>query len=336
RAKSDILLNNLCECFNGKILDARDVPIITALEYIKEYLMRRMVNVIVVIKKTNGPLTPSATKLLKVAMDKANKYTVGFNERGKSMRKWELTGIPCAHDIATNYNMALNGIQVALPEEWIDKCYWLATWKHAYSYTLGCLNGKVMWKKSQIPTTLTPPKHHTLVGRPRKNGRKTKEEKAQIVKDGKLSRDYKTVTCNKCGNLGHNSRSCKGQKDPMNATGTSTSQRSTNAIAGTRKRPFDAGTTPSTVPAKKKQATRSLNAGTTPSTAPAKKKQATRSSNAGTTPSTASAKKKHAATGSGQNRMTRASSAAAKKQKKNGSTSIQISVCSTHYYLMLN
>ncbi|GJS35979.1 hypothetical protein Tco_0534361 [Tanacetum coccineum] len=69
----------------------------------------------------------------------------------------------------------------------------------------------------------------------------------------------------------------------MNATGTSTSQRSTNAIAGTRKRPFDAGTTPSTVPAKKKQATRSLNAGTTPSTAPAKKKQATRSSNAGTT-----------------------------------------------------
>ncbi|GJS00413.1 hypothetical protein Tco_0316921 [Tanacetum coccineum] len=86
RAKSDILLNNLCECFNGKILDARDVPIITALEYIRdrEYLMRRMVNVIVVINKTDGPLTPSTTKLLKVAMDKANKYTVGFNG-GKSM-----------------------------------------------------------------------------------------------------------------------------------------------------------------------------------------------------------------------------------------------------------
>ncbi|GKG18582.1 hypothetical protein Tco_0372880, partial [Tanacetum coccineum] len=79
RAKSDILLNNLCECFNGKILDARDVPIITALEYIKEYLMRRMVNVIAVIKKTYGPLTPSATKLLKIAMDRANNCTVAFN-----------------------------------------------------------------------------------------------------------------------------------------------------------------------------------------------------------------------------------------------------------------
>nr|GEZ40992.1 hypothetical protein [Tanacetum cinerariifolium] len=129
-------------------------------------------------------------------MDKANKYTVGFNAgeeyevKGQygqcvvnvvnkvcSCRKSELTGIPCAHDIATNYNMALNGIQVGIPEEWVHKCYWLATWKHAYSYTLGCLNGKVMWNKSQISTTLTPPKHHTPVGRPRKNRRKTKEKK---------------------------------------------------------------------------------------------------------------------------------------------------------------
>ncbi|GKA73974.1 hypothetical protein Tco_0780276 [Tanacetum coccineum] len=246
RAKSDILLNNLCECFNGKILDARDAPIITALEYIKEYLMRRMVNDIDVINKTDEPLTPSATKLLKVAMDKAN-----------NCRKWELTGIPCAHAITTNYNMALNGIQVALPEEWVDKCYWLATWKHAYSYTLGCLNGKVMWKKSQIPTTLTPLKHHNPVGRPRKNGRKTKEEKAQIVEEWEVSEGFnKTVTC------------------------TSTSQRSTNAIAGTRKRPFDAGTTPSTVPAKKKHGTRSLNAVPHPQCTCQKRSRATRSSNA--------------------------------------------------------
>ncbi|GJU69214.1 hypothetical protein Tco_1255473 [Tanacetum coccineum] len=174
RAKSDILLNNLCECFNGKILDARDAPIITALEYIMEYLMRKMVNVIVVINKTNGPLTPGATKLLKVVVDKANKYTVGFNG-GKSMRMWELTGIPCAHAIATNYNMALNRFQVGIPEEWVNACYWLDTWKHAYTYTLGCLYGKVLWKKSQIPTTLTPPKHHTLIGRPKKEKNKRRK-----------------------------------------------------------------------------------------------------------------------------------------------------------------
>ncbi|GKD43482.1 high-affinity nitrate transporter 3.2-like protein [Tanacetum coccineum] len=91
-----------------------------------------------------------------------------------------------------------------------------------------------------------------------------------MVKDEKMSRAYKTMTCLKCGNLGHNSRSCKGQKDQ----GTSTSQRITNVAAGTRKRPSDASTTPSTAPTKKKHATRSANAGKPPSTASAKKKQA--------------------------------------------------------------
>ncbi|GJZ76687.1 hypothetical protein Tco_0641359 [Tanacetum coccineum] len=260
--KLDILLNNLCECFNGKILDARGAPIITALEYIMEYLMRKMVNVIVVINKTNGPLTPGATKLLKVAVDKANKYTVGFNG-GKSMRMWELTGIPCAHAIATNYNMALNRFQVGLMEE-IPNSYNTHPTQTSHSN----------WKA--------------------KKKRKTKEEKAQMVKDGKMSRAYKTMTCTKCGNLGHNSISCNGQKDPMNETGTSKSQRSTNVAADTRKRPPDAGNTP------------------------ANNKQVITSSNAGTTP----AKKKQAATGSGQKRITRSGSAATQKQKENGKSPI--------------
>ncbi|GKB49062.1 reverse transcriptase domain-containing protein [Tanacetum coccineum] len=101
-------------------------------------------------------------------------------------------------------------------------------------------------------------KHNTPVGRPRKNRRKSKEEKAEMVKDGKLSRAYKTVTCMKCGNLGHNSRSCKGQKDPY--TGTSQTTPSTAPAkkpsdAGTRKRPSNAPA-PSTAPAKMNQETK--------------------------------------------------------------------------------
>ncbi|GKD91639.1 hypothetical protein Tco_1367146, partial [Tanacetum coccineum] len=102
------------------------------------------------------------------------------------------------------------------------------------------------------------------------------------------------------------------QKDPLNATSTSTSQRSTNDAADTRKRPPDAGN------------------------APANKKQATTSSNASTAPSIAPAKKKQAATGSGQKRMTRSSSAAAQKQKKIRKRPIYISVCYAPDCLMLN
>ncbi|KAL0398914.1 UNVERIFIED_CONTAM: hypothetical protein Sradi_2234700 [Sesamum radiatum] len=40
--KCDILLNNCCESFNANIMDARDKPILTMLEWIREYLMRRL------------------------------------------------------------------------------------------------------------------------------------------------------------------------------------------------------------------------------------------------------------------------------------------------------
>ncbi|KAH0755075.1 hypothetical protein KY290_025345 [Solanum tuberosum] len=40
-AKCDVLLNNMCECFNSMILDARDKPIITLLEKLRYLLMAR-------------------------------------------------------------------------------------------------------------------------------------------------------------------------------------------------------------------------------------------------------------------------------------------------------
>nr|GEY95422.1 hypothetical protein [Tanacetum cinerariifolium] len=45
RAKSNLLLNNIYEVFNGKIVRGRDKPVITLLEYIREYCVMRIVNV---------------------------------------------------------------------------------------------------------------------------------------------------------------------------------------------------------------------------------------------------------------------------------------------------
>ncbi|GJS41663.1 mutator type transposase [Tanacetum coccineum] len=63
RAKCDLLLNNIYEVFNRQLVDGRDQPIITYLEYIREHLMKRIIVVQKVIAKTVGPLTPSMTKL---------------------------------------------------------------------------------------------------------------------------------------------------------------------------------------------------------------------------------------------------------------------------------
>nr|GEY32330.1 transposase, MuDR, MULE transposase domain protein [Tanacetum cinerariifolium] len=74
------------EVFIGKIVGGRDQPVITLLKYIREYCMKRIMNVQGMIDKCIGSLTPTATKiiesikkeahLMKVQLNRANKYQV--------------------------------------------------------------------------------------------------------------------------------------------------------------------------------------------------------------------------------------------------------------------
>ncbi|GKA30832.1 hypothetical protein Tco_0717137, partial [Tanacetum coccineum] len=60
-ANCDLLINNICEVFNRQLLEARDSPIISALEYTREYLMKRIVFVQKVIEKSQGTLKAKDT-----------------------------------------------------------------------------------------------------------------------------------------------------------------------------------------------------------------------------------------------------------------------------------
>ncbi|KAJ9561129.1 hypothetical protein OSB04_006289 [Centaurea solstitialis] len=62
-----------------QLVDGRDKPIITCLEYIRHYLMKRIVNVQKLIEKSDGPLTPNAADKLKEIKTKASKYLVQWN-----------------------------------------------------------------------------------------------------------------------------------------------------------------------------------------------------------------------------------------------------------------
>nr|GEW33069.1 MAK10-like protein [Tanacetum cinerariifolium] len=100
RSKSDLLLNNIYEVFNGKIFSDRDKPVTILLEYIKEYYKKRIVNVQSVIEKCNGPLTPTATRIMesikkeahfmKVQWNGANKYQVSDGTTPRSVGKFLL------------------------------------------------------------------------------------------------------------------------------------------------------------------------------------------------------------------------------------------------------
>ncbi|GJZ63928.1 hypothetical protein Tco_0620349 [Tanacetum coccineum] len=102
RAHCDLLINNVCEVFNIQLLDARDIPIITVLEFVREYLMKRIVIVQKVIQKCDGPLTPTVTKLFNKIKEALSEYIEDWN------------GIPCKHAIAAIHDMVdnVNGIDM--------------------------------------------------------------------------------------------------------------------------------------------------------------------------------------------------------------------------------
>ncbi|KAJ9541248.1 hypothetical protein OSB04_027754 [Centaurea solstitialis] len=228
RSHTDCLLNNICETFNNQLVDARDKPIITCLEYIREYLMKRIGNVNMVIQKSVGPLTPTAARVLESIKKQAMHLTViwgggtsyqvdgpwgdkcGVDMKDKtcSCRTWELIGIPCKHAVACIWNMASNGAEVGIPELWVHEVYWLDTWKKMYSFHLQPINGPKMWPKVDYPLKVIPPTHHKPVGRPKK---KRQKSIAEITEGNKLKRVGKTVRCVKCNQEGHNKRTCKGQ-----------------------------------------------------------------------------------------------------------------------------
>ncbi|GJZ06740.1 mutator type transposase [Tanacetum coccineum] len=150
-----------------QLLEARDNPVITALEYVREYLMKRIVVVQKVIEKSQGPLTPTVTKIFNAIKEKAshcvvlwngaelfqvnegrqNQAVVNLSNRSCTCRKWEVSGIPCKHAVACMFNMNDNEMEVG--------------------------------------------------------------DVTKMVNDGKLTRRGGTITCFKCGQKGHNKRSCK-------------------------------------------------------------------------------------------------------------------------------
>ncbi|GKF61972.1 RNA-directed DNA polymerase, eukaryota [Tanacetum coccineum] len=94
----------------------------------------------------------------------------------------------------------------------------LQTWKIVYSFKINPVPGRQFWAKSQVPSRLIPPYIPPQVGRPSKKRKKSAGEVTEMVKDGKLTRKGGTVTCCKCGQKGHNKRSCKGPSASASAS----------------------------------------------------------------------------------------------------------------------
>ncbi|GJX09485.1 hypothetical protein Tco_0199344 [Tanacetum coccineum] len=171
RAHCDLLINNICEVFNRQLLDARDSPVVSALEYVREYLMKRIVVVQKVIEKSDGPLTPSVTKVFKKIKEASAKYIVDWNGDDLIQVKGPY-GDQCVVNL----------------QQRVCSC---RKWEVSGLQRFNTLSGMKFWELKQWPTTLIPPKIQPQIRRPPKKRKKSGIKIEDIVRGGKLSKKVK-------------------------------------------------------------------------------------------------------------------------------------------------
>ncbi|KAL6499181.1 hypothetical protein OROHE_026209 [Orobanche hederae] len=229
-SKSDLILNNLSESYNGSITRQRALPILHMLEGIRMQLMEKIGEKGQKMMKYRGKICPRIAKMFEENMKMAMEFTPHWNgheefnvQRSEfgdtykvhlregfcSCRKWQLTGIPCAHAIA-----GINMMKYK-PEDYIDQCYNKETYLRIYSHYIMPLASHEEWPKpSEKVIEILPPIIEKQPGRPKLYNRKlqpgeTKGKVDPVDKQfGKMSRKGGTITCGDCKEVGHNIRSC--------------------------------------------------------------------------------------------------------------------------------
>ncbi|XP_057760884.1 uncharacterized protein LOC130981304 [Arachis stenosperma] len=219
-SKCDTLVNNMCESFNGVIVESREKPIVTMLEDIRVYLMTRWAVNRERIKNFNGTLLPrirmklerrgrsagewrpywSAAQTYEV-VNGLNKFAVDLSAHECSCRKWQLSGILCTHAISC---INFKGLDI---DAFVDNCYKKAAYVKCYDSVINPLNGPDLWEKTSFDNVMPPP-YRRPSHRPVKK-RKRGPDEAPDSSQTHLSRRGQIQRCSNCGESGHKRGGCK-------------------------------------------------------------------------------------------------------------------------------
>uniref|UniRef100_A0ACD5UW30 Uncharacterized protein n=1 Tax=Avena sativa TaxID=4498 RepID=A0ACD5UW30_AVESA len=207
------------DLFNSYILDEREMPMLSMLENMFYKIMHRIVGKNKEAEKWPGRICPKIKKKLdKFTEWSANipvmnagggifkvkssefegGYCVDLKARTCDCRRWQLSSIPCHHAIACCREDRID------PESLVHSCYSIETHNKAYAYNLYPLRARCHWEKQDTPI-IHPPLFTKVMGRPKKNRRKTPEE---VKKNGatKITKAGMKMHCSICGHDSHNKR----------------------------------------------------------------------------------------------------------------------------------
>ncbi|KAH6768911.1 hypothetical protein C2S51_014247 [Perilla frutescens var. frutescens] len=230
-----MLLNNVCEVFNSTILEAREMTILTMLEWIREWLMVRFQkNRELASLKWKGRICPRIKKLLELNAEKVHEcipikgnnthyeikcatgdqYLVDLDLRICSCRSWSLSGIPCTHAICALNHQKLNR------DDYVHDFLTVETFKKSYAATIRGVNGAILWGESIYIPPL-PPQMIKGKGKQVNARRKASDEKVEKLAKNKtkLRRKPSIIRCSGCESEGHNSVTC-GRNKVMQNTST--------------------------------------------------------------------------------------------------------------------
>ncbi|KAL5132023.1 N-carbamoylputrescine amidase [Glycine soja] len=180
----DNICNNTCEVFNSKILQYRCKLILTMLEEIRCYIMRRWLPIRLNFLET----LDYYYKRLEKEIHFPNQWTPIW------------CGMPCRHAITTISHKG--GKPEDMCHEWLS----IEAYNKIYHHFIEPAQGPQYWAQVQHAQPI-PPHKKVQRGRPKKNRRRSIDEDNVI--GHRLKRKLHDFTCGRCGQTHHNIRSCK-------------------------------------------------------------------------------------------------------------------------------
>ncbi|KAK1564423.1 hypothetical protein Q3G72_002891 [Acer saccharum] len=149
----------MCETFNSTILNAREKPVVTMMEMIMTYLMKRLVRKRDNLERWKHEIGPKVFKVIEKIKVESNiycheycgnnkyqvrgygdeQYVVDIENKTCACIKWQLTGIPCIHGMFALLNSNHDPIQ------FIHNMYKKEMFMKVYNPVIYGINRPSMW-----------------------------------------------------------------------------------------------------------------------------------------------------------------------------------------------
>ncbi|XP_073154077.1 uncharacterized protein [Henckelia pumila] len=191
---SDYVVNNLSESFNSYIIDARDKPIITMLECLRNKLMKR-------IQEKKAGEHEYQIQCLSVH-GVLTQHVVDLVKKTCTCGMFQLCGYLCSHACT-----AIGHNRLKL-EDFVHNCYSKDAYLKVYSHMIHAVPGESDYCKTPYQQ-LNAPIYKSKKGRPQRMRRRQADEETSVS-----TRRGLTHTCSRCLEQSHNKATCKNPIHP--------------------------------------------------------------------------------------------------------------------------